>query len=75
MKEALTLIILIVTPSMAFAQGTVVLGNQTGLIKQWTSATDSTLISVPKGGGYVELFAAPVGTPLVNPLYTAAMEL
>jgi hypothetical protein len=70
MKKAFTLVALMVTPTMAFAQGTVVLGNQTGLVKQWTSMTDPTLISVPKGGGYVELFAAPVGTPIVNPLFS-----
>ena len=69
MKKAFALVVLIVTPMMAFAQGTVVLGNQTGLVKQWTSATDNTLISVPKGGGYVELIAAPIGTALVNPLF------
>ena len=70
MKKAFTLAVLIVTPTMAFAQGTVVLGNRTGLVKQWTSPTDPTLIGVPKGGGYVELVAAPVGTPLVNPPFT-----
>jgi hypothetical protein len=69
MKKALTLIILIVAPTMAFAQGTVVLGNQTGLVKMWTSQTDTTLINVPKGGGYVELIAAPKGTPLPHPLF------
>jgi hypothetical protein len=68
MKKAFALVVLMVTPTMAFAQGTVILGNQTGLVKQWTSITDSTLISVPKAGGYVELIAAPVGTPLVNRL-------
>jgi xanthosine utilization system XapX-like protein len=72
MKRLLgTLAICAVTAS-AFAQGTVTLGNQTGLIKQWTSAADPTLISVPKSGGYVELIAAPTGTALVNPLFTAA---
>jgi len=66
MKKAFTLIVLIVTPTMALAQGTVILQNQTGLVKQWTSWSDSTLISVPKNGGYVELIAAPVGTALVG---------
>lgn len=55
----------------AFAQGTVVLGNETGLVQQWTSAADSTLISVPKGGGYVELLAASTSTPSLTPLFTA----
>jgi hypothetical protein len=72
MKKAFTLVVLIVTPTMAFAQGSVTLGNQSGLIKQWTSATDPTLISVQKGGGYVQLIAAPVGTSLVNPLFSSA---
>jgi hypothetical protein len=67
MKKAFTLVVLLVTPTMAFAQGTVALQNQTGLVKQWTSASDSTLIAVPKGGGYVELMSAPVGTALLNP--------
>ena len=68
MKKAFTLVVLMVTPTMAFAQGTVILQNQTGLVKQWTTATDRTLISVPKNGGYVELIAAPTGTALPNPL-------
>jgi hypothetical protein len=67
MKKAFTLVVLIVTPTMAFAQGTVVLQNQTGLVRQWTSATDSTQINIPKNGGYVQLISAPVGTALVNP--------
>jgi len=54
----------------AFAQGTVTLGNQTGFVKQWTSTSDSTLINVPKSGGYVQLIAAPKGTALANPLIT-----
>ena len=70
MKKALTLLVLITTPMMAMAQGTVTLGNQTGLIRQWTNASDSTLISVPKSGGYVQLIAAPVGTALPHPLGT-----
>lgn len=70
MKWPFNLITLILTPSIALAQGTVVLENQTGLVKQWTSTTDSTWISVPKGGGYVELIAAPAGTALANPLFS-----
>jgi hypothetical protein len=67
MKKAFTLVVLIVTPTMAFAQGTVILQNQTGLIQQWTSPTDTTLISIPKNGGYVQLISAPVRTALSNP--------
>jgi hypothetical protein len=70
MKKAFTLVVLILTPTIAFAQGTVILQNQTGLVKQWTSATDSTLINVPKNGGYVELIAAPINTPLVGQVGT-----
>ena len=66
MKKALTLVTLMVTPIMAFAQGTVVFNNNTaGRVRQWTSWTDATLISTPAGGGQVQLFAAPNGTALV----------
>ncbi|MCX6924577.1 MAG: immunoglobulin domain-containing protein [Verrucomicrobia bacterium] len=69
MKAALALVVLVVTLGRAFAQGTVVLENQnTGLVKQWTSVTDQTPISVPKNGGYVQLFAAAKGFPLPQPL-------
>jgi PEP-CTERM motif len=63
MKKAFTLVVLIVTPTMAFAQGSVTFINGTaGLVKQWASLTDLTLISVPVGGGYVELLTAPANT-------------
>jgi len=52
----------------AFAQGTVQFQNQTGTVKQWTASNNTTLISVPKSSGYIELIAAPTGTPLPNPL-------
>ncbi|HOX58479.1 MAG TPA: immunoglobulin domain-containing protein [Candidatus Paceibacterota bacterium] len=68
MKKTFALLVLIITPVIASAQGTVSLANQTGLVKQWTSLTDPTLISVPKSGGYVQLLAAPQGTPLPSPL-------
>ena len=68
MKKALALVVLIVTPSTIFAQGTVYIGNHTGLVQQWTSAYDSTLVPVPKGGGYVELIATTKGNPLLHPL-------
>jgi hypothetical protein len=74
MKKAFALIVLMVTPTMVFPQGTVSFGNSlTALVKQWTSATDPTLISVPTNGGFVQLIAAPRGTPLPNPLFTMAM--
>jgi hypothetical protein len=69
MKKAFTLVVLIVTPTMAFTQGTVVfINSSTGLVKQWTSSSDPTLTPVPVGGGYVQLIAAPRGTPLLHPL-------
>jgi hypothetical protein len=49
-----------VTP--VFAQGTVVFNNGTGLVKQWASLSDLTLINVPKGGGHVQLFWAASNT-------------
>ena len=70
MKKALTLLVLVVAPALAFAQGTVSFGNQTGLVMQWTNTSDSMLMKVPRSGGYVQLIAAPVGTPLPNPLGT-----
>ena len=68
MKKALTLVVLIVTPSIIFAQGTVVIGNQTGLVQRWTSAYDSSLAPVSVGGGYVQLIATTKGNPLLHPL-------
>ena len=45
MKKAFALVVLIVTPMMVFAQGTVVFQNElTGLVKQWTGYYDSSLI-------------------------------
>jgi len=46
----------------ALAQGNITFANNTGLVKQWTSASDQTLINVPKGGGSVQLFWAAAGT-------------
>jgi len=68
MKKALTLVVLIFTPSIIFAQGTVGFNNSTGLVQQWTSSSDSTLAPVPVGGGYVELIATTAGNPLLHPL-------
>ena len=52
----------------AFAQGTVVFQNLTGQIKQWTSASDATLIASPKGAFTVDLISAASGIALPNPL-------
>jgi hypothetical protein len=63
MKKAFTLLVLIVSPTLAFAQGTVVFNNdESELVKQETSFSDPTLTSVPVGAGHVELLAAPART-------------
>lgn len=54
----------------AFAQGTVGFQNLTGLVKQWTSTADSTLMSATKGNAMVDLISAAVGVALPNPLGT-----
>src|SRR5208283_569328 len=64
MKKALTLVVLIVTPTMAFAQGTVGFINDAAGLVQWSCASDPTLLAVPVGGGHVELLTAPDGTSL-----------
>ena len=69
MKKLLGIMAITALAASAFAQGTVTIGNQTGLVKSWTTSTDHTLMSVPKGGGMVELIAAPKGTSL-TPLFT-----
>ena len=66
MKKAFTLVVLMVTPTLAFAQGTVgFVNNSSGYVMQPTSSTDPTLIRVPVGGAQVELLAAPAGTPFI----------
>jgi hypothetical protein len=69
MRKALALVVLIATPATISAQGTVVFVNfSTGLVQQWTSSSDPTLVPVSVGSGYVQLVAAPTGTPLPGPL-------
>jgi hypothetical protein len=63
MRKFSTVVLLIGMATGVLAQGTVMLQNQTGLVREWYGGV---LISVPKNGGYVELIAAPVGTPLVG---------
>ena len=72
MKIAFALVVLMVTPTMAFAQGTIGWANNS-LEMQWTSVTDHTLIPVPVGGGQFELFVAPNGTPF-TPLGTYVVQ-
>ena len=67
MKKAFTLLVLILAPTMAFAQGLVgFINNTAGYVMQWTSAADPTPIRVPVGGGMVELLTAPNGTPFTT---------
>lgn len=70
MKKALAVLLLELAYTLAMAQGDIVANNQTGQVKQWTSRSNPTLISVPKSGGSVQIIAAPVGTPLPHPLLT-----
>jgi hypothetical protein len=69
MKKLLGIMAITALAASAFAQGTVTIGNQTGLVKSWTSMSDQTIMSVAKGSGFVELIAAPKGTSL-TPLFT-----
>jgi hypothetical protein len=65
MKKYLVTLAITALATSAFAQGTITFANNaTGLVKQWTTATDTTLMSVPKSGGFVELLAAPKGSSL-----------
>ena len=68
MRKFSAVVLLIGMATGALAQGTVILQNQTGLVREWRW-WDPTLINVPKNGGYIELFAAPVNTPLVGSIY------
>jgi len=76
MKKLLGIAAICALTVSAFAQGTVTLANQTGgQIVQWTDANNHTLIPVPKNGGYIQLLAAPSGTSLVSPLFSASGAL
>src|ERR1019366_10714605 len=68
MRILSAMVLLIGVATGALAQGTVILQNQTGLVRQWASWSDSTPISVPKNGAFIELIAAPTGTALSTPL-------
>jgi hypothetical protein len=70
MKRLLGILAITALAASAFAQGTIAFQNQTGLVKQWTSTTDNTLITTPQNGGYVELITAPAGTALASALGT-----
>jgi PEP-CTERM motif len=71
MHKALALVVLLITPAIVFADGTVQFENLFPpfyLVKQWTTTANSTLIDVPSG--YVQLIAGAKGTPLPHPLGT-----
>ncbi len=70
MTKPFALLMLVAFPTLAFAQGTVTFQDGTGRVQQWTSVYEPTLILVPTNGGFVQLIAAPQGTPLPNPLFT-----
>jgi hypothetical protein len=71
MKKVSSLVVLILAPTMAFAQGTIAIGNTASeLVQQWTAVGNPTLISVPTGQGHIEFLAAPAGTaftPFMGP--------
>jgi hypothetical protein len=69
MKKTLTLVVLILTPTIILAQGTVnFVNSSTSLVQKWTGVYDSTLMPVSVGGGYVQFIAAPKNTTLWAPL-------
>jgi hypothetical protein len=67
MKKLVGILAISALAASAFAQGTVGFANNSaGLIRQWTSSSDSTLISVPVGGAQVQLLTAPAGTAFTS---------
>jgi len=72
MKKLICLLAVAALTSSVFGQGTVAFQNTSStVVKKWTSTSDSTLISVPKTTGFVQLLAAPAGTA-VKSLFTPA---
>lgn len=70
MKKLLGILAISALAASAFAQGQVgFINNAAGLVRQWTGTADTTLISVPVGGGRVELLTAAAGSSL-TPLGT-----
>jgi hypothetical protein len=68
MKQAFALVVLIVTPFIIFAQGSITVANNAPtLVQAWASNWDHSLSPVLVGGGMVQFFAAPDGTAF-NPL-------
>jgi len=63
MKKLLGVLTICALAATAFGQGQVgFINNTAGLVRQWTSLTDSTPIGSPVGGAQVELFTASAGT-------------
>lgn len=70
MKKYLVIMAATALATSVFAQGTISMGNLSStLVKQWTTAGDSTLISAPVASAQVQFLAAPTGTSL-TPLGT-----
>lgn len=70
MKKYLVIMAATALATSVFAQGTISMGNLSStLVKQWTAAGDSTLISAPVASAQVQFLAAPTGTSL-TPLGT-----
>ena len=70
MKQAFALVVLIVTPFVAFAQGTIAVANGAFSLVQKSPADGGTAIpAVAAGGGMVEFLAAADGAPF-KPLGT-----
>jgi len=73
MKQAFALVVLIVTPALAFAQGTVVFQNLTGAVREPVPFT-SLITGVGKGNAMVDLITAAHGIALLHPLGMIASD-
>jgi hypothetical protein len=76
MKKAFMLVALIVAPTLASAQGTIVFQNAgSGLVMQWTSdKPDHSVVPVTKGNAMVQLITAPQGTPMPYPFFYGTFD-
>jgi hypothetical protein len=71
MKKLLGIMVITALAASAFAQGTISASNGTGLVNQWSSTANSTIIKVPKNSGIVEIFAAPTSAAAATALFSA----
>lgn len=63
MKKYLSILAVSAMAVSAFAQGTIVFNNgPSSVVQRWTSATDQTLMAVPRNTGMIQLVYAPQGT-------------